>query len=92
MVSEVEVLDESVAQRYRELAAASIAKHGGRYVIRGAVPAVLEGNWHPDERMVVVEFPSEDIAREWYSSPDYAEALALRQGALNRRLLLVPGV
>jgi uncharacterized protein (DUF1330 family) len=28
-------------------------------------------------------------AREWYASPEYAEALKVRQDALARRLLLV---
>jgi uncharacterized protein (DUF1330 family) len=92
VISEVEVLDEPAAARYRELAAASIAAHGGRYVARGAVPDPLEGEWPAERRMVVVEFPSEDAARAWYASAEYAEALALRQTALDRRLLLVPGI
>jgi hypothetical protein len=37
-ISEVEVLDESQGQRYRELAATSITRHGGRYLVRGAQP------------------------------------------------------
>jgi uncharacterized protein (DUF1330 family) len=36
VISDVEVLNETHAQRYRELAAASIARHGGRYLVRGA--------------------------------------------------------
>jgi uncharacterized protein (DUF1330 family) len=31
-------------------------------------------------------------AREWYRSPDYAEALAVRRIALERRLIFVEGV
>ena len=42
-ISEVEVLDEAQAQRYRELAEASIAQYGGRYLVRGARPQVPEG-------------------------------------------------
>lgn len=92
VVSEVEVLDEDAAQRYRNLAAPSIDKFGGRYLVRGAIPSMLEGDWDPAERVVVVEFPSEEAARAWYNSPEYAAALAVRDGALTRRLLLVPGV
>ncbi len=40
VISEVEILDESQEQRYRELAEASIARHGGRYIARGAKPEV----------------------------------------------------
>jgi len=42
--------------------------------------------------VVVVEFPSMDRLRSWYASADYAEALAVRETALTRRLLFVPGV
>ncbi len=92
VISEVEVLDEARAQRYRELAAVSIARHGGRYTVRGALPEVAEGNWPSGQRVVVVEFPSMERLRAWYSSDDYAEALAVRETALTRRLLFVDGV
>ncbi|HEY6423302.1 MAG TPA: DUF1330 domain-containing protein [Pseudonocardiaceae bacterium] len=92
VISEVEVLDESKAQRYRELASASIAQHGGRYIVRGADPDVPEGDWPNGQRMVVVEFPTMEHLQRWYGSTEYAEALAIRQTALNRRLLFVEGV
>ena len=31
-------------------------------------------------------------ARAWYASPEYAAALQVRQGALERRLIFVEGV
>ena len=92
VISEVEILDEDLGQRYRELAAASIARHGGRYVVRGASPDVPEGEWPRAQRVVVVEFPSMAQLREWYDSDDYAEALAVSRTALTRRLLFVDGI
>ncbi len=92
VISEVEILDESQGQRYRDLAAASIARHGGRYIVRGAQPEVPEGDWPAAQRVVVVEFPTMDRLRSWYASSDYADALAVRETALTRRLLFVPGV
>lgn len=91
-ISEVEVLDEAQGRRYRELAEASIARYGGRYLVRGAQPQVPEGQWVPDERVVVVEFPSMKRLREWYASAEYAAALEVRRTALARRLLFVEGV
>jgi uncharacterized protein (DUF1330 family) len=41
---------------------------------------------------VIVEFPDGERLRQWYRSADYAEALALRDSALRRRLLFVEGV
>ncbi|MGA9311420.1 MAG: DUF1330 domain-containing protein [Pseudonocardiaceae bacterium] len=91
-ISEVEMLDEAQAQRYRELASASIARYGGRYLVRGAAPEVPEGEWPTRQRVVVVEFASMEQLQRWYDSAEYAEALAVRQTALNRRLLFVNGV
>lgn len=77
---------------YMKLAAASIARHGGRYIVRGAEPLVAEGEWDKSRRVVVVEFPDMDRLESWYASDDYAEALSIREDALDRRLLFVPGV
>jgi len=84
VISEFEIHDESQGQRDRELAAASIAWHGGRYMVRGAqpeVPEVPEGDWPAAQRVVVVEFPTMDRLRSWYASSDYAEALAVQEKA-----------
>jgi uncharacterized protein (DUF1330 family) len=91
-ISEVEILDPDQARRYQELAAASIARYGGRYLVRDARPQVPEGDPPIEERVVLVEFPSMERLREWYASPEYAEALQIRQTALARRLLFVAGV
>jgi uncharacterized protein (DUF1330 family) len=91
VISEVEILDEEAGQRYRDLAARSIAAYGGRYLVRGAQPDVAEGSMPPERRMVLVEFPSMQRLRDWYGSPEYAEALAVRRTALDRRLVFVEG-
>jgi uncharacterized protein (DUF1330 family) len=90
-ISEVEVLDEADASRYRDLAARSIARYGGRYLVRGAAPQVPEGGWPSRARLVVVEFPTMQQLQRWYGSAEYAEALAVRRTALDRRLLFVEG-
>src|SRR5450631_3030713 len=91
-ISEVEILDPDQTRRYQELAAASIAHYGGRYLVRGARPRVPEGGRPIEERVVLVEFPSMERLREWSASPEYAEALQIRQTALARRLMFVVGV
>jgi uncharacterized protein (DUF1330 family) len=91
VISEVEIRDQSLIDVYRRLAEATIAKYGGRYVVRGGAVETLEGAPAP-KHLVVVEFPSLERAREWYRSPDYAEALEVRRDALDRRLILVDGI
>ncbi|WP_119323130.1 DUF1330 domain-containing protein [Capsulimonas corticalis] len=91
VISEVEVLDEARAAEYRRLAEASIHEYGGRYLVRGSEAHVIEGEPNP-RRVVIVEFLSLAAAREWYASEAYAEALRVRQTALDRQLTFVEGV
>ena len=91
VISEVEVRDRAAMAAYRELAARSIAAHGGHYLVRGGAAELVEGG-PPPRTLIIVEFPSMAHAREWYASPDYAEARKLRRIALERRLLFVEGL
>ena len=92
VISEVRIVDTQAAKRYMALAEASVARHGGRYVARAAVPDVPEGDWDEGRRIVIVEFPTMAKLKEWHASDDYAEALAISKTALDRRLLFVPGL
>ena len=92
VISEVKARDNTLFDAYRKLAAASIEKYGGKYVIRGGKVELIEGAPEP-KTMVIVEFPTMARAKEWYASPEYGAALKVRkQGALERRLLFVEGV
>lgn len=91
VISEVEIIDEAAANEYRVRAASSIRAYGGKYLARGAEAVVAEGA-SATGRFVVCEFPSLQRIEEWYSSPEYAEALKFRDAALRRRLIFVDGV
>ena len=91
LISDVTVRDAQAFQAYRARAAASIEQHGGRYLVRGGAIEGLEGSWGPTT-IIVVEFPSIEAAHNWYRSPEYAVALAYRDDALSRNLILVDGV
>lgn len=91
VISEVEVRDGAAMETYRGIAAASIAQYGGRYLVRGGAAEAAEGLPTP-KTIIVLEFPSMRRLREWYASPEYAEALKLRRTALDRRLIFVEGV
>jgi uncharacterized protein (DUF1330 family) len=76
--------------RYRQLAQVAVEKFGGRYLVRGARCDVLEGEWCP-ERLVIVEFPDNEQAREFYDSPEYMAAREARAGVSDFQMLLVDG-
>jgi uncharacterized protein (DUF1330 family) len=91
IISDLKILDAQAVETYRTRAAASIARHGGRYLVRSGPFEVLEGAWTP-RSLVIVEFPDMARARAWYRSPEYAEALAVRDKALSRNLILAEGL
>jgi uncharacterized protein (DUF1330 family) len=91
VISEVEMRDATAFDAYRTIAAQTIAQYGGHYLVRGGTASVVEGG-PPPKTIIVVEFPTMERLREWYASPEYAEALKVRQNALDRRLIFVEGV
>jgi uncharacterized protein (DUF1330 family) len=83
--------DDAALARYRELSAAAVAEHGGRYLARGGRFAVLEGQWRP-VRVVVIEFPSFAAAQAFYDSEAYRRARAAREGLAEFDMLVVEGL
>lgn len=55
---------------------ATLDPHGGRFLVHGATPEVLEGPF--EGAMVLIGFPDVAAARDWYDSPAYRELLPLR--------------
>lgn len=47
VVAEIEIKDPVTYERYKAMAPSSIAKYGGKYVVRGATTTKLEGSWDP---------------------------------------------
>ena len=90
IIAEIQVTDPTAYEGYRPLAAASIARFGGRYVVRGGKLDLLEGEPVPG-RIVVIKFLDADAARRWYRSEEYQKALRIRQSASRGRVFLVEG-
>jgi uncharacterized protein (DUF1330 family) len=91
VIVNVEVTDPVMYARYREAVPPTIAKYGGRFLVRGGRAESLEGAWEP-KRVVVVEFPSFERAREWWASEAYSGPKALRQNASITDMILAEGV
>ena len=83
--------DAEALQEYRRRNTESVARHGGRFLVRGGEVTLLEGEWDT-RRIVVMEFPDAAAARGWYESEDYAPLKALRQRASDTNIILVEGV
>jgi uncharacterized protein (DUF1330 family) len=91
VIVEVEVNDPVEYEEYKKLTPASIAAYNGKFVVRGGATEALEGNWNP-QRIVVLEFPSVERAKEWWHSEEYAKAKSIRQRTANTKMLVVEGM
>ncbi|EPX57626.1 hypothetical protein D187_004866 [Cystobacter fuscus DSM 2262] len=91
MMIDITVKDAETYERYKQLAPPTIAAYGGRYLARGGATETLEGTWSPT-RIALLEFPTVERAREWWNSPEYAPAKAMRQASSSTDLLLVEGL
>jgi uncharacterized protein (DUF1330 family) len=90
VIANVDVKDAALFEQYRQQVPDTIARHGGRYIVRGGAHETLEGGWTPT-RLVVLEFPSMEQARRWYDSEDYREPKALRMKCAVTDAVLVQG-
>ena len=91
VIVDIEVRDPEAYENYKSLVPASVEAYGGRFIARGGATESLEGEWAP-ERIVVLEFPSLERARQWWASPEYSDAKAIRMRAARTRMIATEGI
>jgi uncharacterized protein (DUF1330 family) len=89
VIVELEVTDPDQYAAYGKLAEQSVARHGGRFAVRGGTQQVIEGEWSP--RMIVLEFESLEAVNAWYHSEDYQACLPMRLASSKGRMIAVEG-
>jgi uncharacterized protein (DUF1330 family) len=75
---------------YLERIDETMQPYGGRYLLHGEKPEVMEGSLQLD--VVVIEFPNIERARSWYRSPAYQDILPLRARNSSSVIFLVDGL
>jgi uncharacterized protein (DUF1330 family) len=88
-VAFADITDPEGYKAYKAENAGAFKKYGGRFLARGGQYEAPEGK--PRSRTVVIEFPTYRAAVECYRSPEYAKAMALRQGKSIMDLSIVEG-
>jgi uncharacterized protein (DUF1330 family) len=69
---------------------AHIARHSGKYIVQGARPTTIEGEWRP-ERLVILEFPQRANAEAFLGDPEIRELFKVRHTTTTSKLVLVDG-
>lgn len=89
VIAHATVTDPEKWGQYVEKSKVALEKFGGKRIVGGGKSEIIEGNGTP--RNVVIEFASYEDARGYATSPEYAEAKALRQGAGTIDITIVEG-
>ena len=91
VIADVEVTDEALFEKYRQLVPATVETFGGKYIVRGGKSEVVEGGLTP-HRTVIIEFPSFEQAKAWHASDEYAGPKQMRIDSTNSNVMIVEGL
>jgi uncharacterized protein (DUF1330 family) len=89
-IAGIDVTDPEGYKEYVAANAAAFQKYGGRFIVRGGRFEAPEGT--PRSRNVVLEFKDYETAVACYHSPEYAAAMALREGRAEANLIIIEGL
>ena len=91
IIVEIDVQDAVGYEEYKKLAGPTVEARGGKYIVRGGKTEVLEGAWQP-KRIVILEFPSMDRAKEWLNCAEYRVPRKMRHATAKTNMILVEGL
>ena len=90
LVLDFSVNDIGGVMKYVAEIPAFIAKHSGRYLVKGVQPTTIEGDWKP-ERMVILEFPERENAEAFLGDPEIQDLFKVRHDTTTSKLVLADG-
>jgi uncharacterized protein (DUF1330 family) len=91
LFAELEITNPSGLEPYRVAVEDTIARHGGRFIVRAGAARLLEGGPEP-KVVVIVEFPDAAAFDRWWNSPEYLAILPSRLENSTGRLFVVEGI
>jgi uncharacterized protein (DUF1330 family) len=91
ILARIHVTDPVQYREYTSRTPPVLAKFKGRLLARGGTVVSLEG---PEEtrRVVVIEFPTLEMAKGFFASPEYQAAKRHREGAAIAEFIAIAGV
>ena len=90
LIVETKVKDPEKYAQYIAKVPDIAAKFGGRYLARSNKVESLFGGWKP-ERMIILEFPSEEKIRRWLDSAEYRAIAPFREAGAETRAVILDG-
>ena len=91
VIFDVEIRDMTAYQEFMMGVKPALEAAGARYLARGGVHTVYEGDWSP-RRIVVLGFPPVVSWETFYKGPVYQGLKAIRDRSSSARLVAVEGL
>jgi uncharacterized protein (DUF1330 family) len=91
IIARVDITDREQYQHYLKAAPPVIEQYSGKVIARSEDPLTLEGPFET-RRIVILQFPSVEKAKEFYNSPEYRTIRRLREGAAAGELVVIEGL
>ena len=88
LIVDIQVTDRSKFVVYAKGVQDTVKKYKGKYLCKWGIPETMEGEWDA-RRIVIIEFPSSALAKQWWDSEEYRPLKTLRLEASNARIILV---
>ena len=91
VIVEIDIVDPTGYEEYKQLASATVEKYGGKYIVRGGAVETVEGDWKP-KRIVVLQFGSMQRAKDWLDCEEYREPRKMRHRTARTNMILIEGM
>jgi uncharacterized protein (DUF1330 family) len=91
VIFDVEIRDLKQYQEFMSAVKSALEVAGARYLARGGMHKVYEGDWEP-RRIVLLEFPTFAAWEEFYHGPTYQGLKSIRDACSAARLVGVEGL
>jgi len=91
IIARINITDPEQFKQYQQATPEILKKYNGKFLVRGGELKTLEGK-EESARVVVIEFPDQKHADDFYHSPEYSAARELREGAATADFISIVGV
>jgi len=90
-IARVDITDMETYAKYIQAVPSIITKYSGKALVRTEQSLTLEGP-QENRRIIILEFPSVEKAKEFYNSEEYRAARKIRENAAAGEIIVVETV
>jgi uncharacterized protein (DUF1330 family) len=87
-----EVKDAEAYKAYASKVADTFAPFGGKFIVRGAEPVIVDASKKPPGYIVIIQFPSMKNFHDWWDSREYSTIRPIRERLTTGQNYAVEGV